>query len=381
MLEATELLTALSDSADPLKDAEGVVLRSRRLDAIEAFNAAWKNPADKKLFNTLRAAFKQLVKALRDNHLYPNWALLEREGQKKLALLPSRSSLHHDFNQLKHFCVVNKHGVGEVPLLYTLFLILYNLCLRKTMPSTALIKGIGDVILLRPPVDHVDNTSPFNTELVARYYAVRLLCGIKQLGCLDEIPVSKVTIDERIKIANLFSGKRRAAAGAYVPESLRRAFEVTDAALALEAYAIAASENAAPRDARSPAKLFDQLVQQLKQFKGSEIRNAPQNARLLKLGVSALIRVMSYVKFSLGQQMYTFLRSDRYIAIVRHSQMFKALPEGLERLRFLNFLYANGRLKPRYFIKRFQPHFGDNRLIFLDEETGFELASPPARSQ
>jgi len=378
MAEETGLLTTLGDSADWLKDKEDISLRTRRLTAVEAYRTAWSDPAGEDTLKSLKVALVHLIETLRANHLYPDQASLERDEGKRRVILPEPKTLSEDFARLKHFCVVNKHGIGEIPLMYSLFLVFRALCGGGEMPHIiTTVEGIGDVVLLRAPVDHVDNTAPFSSELAARYHAVRLVCGMKELGCLDEPPSDKLSSEKRAGIADLFLASTRAAAAPYIPERLRPAFEFLGASFALEEQADTPPEIGVLRDPQPAEKLFRRLVKYLKQFKASPAREKSRNQQLLKLGVAALVKAMPCVEPSLGVRMYNFLRNGRHIATIHHSQMFRLLRRRSERLRFLNFLYANGKLQPRYFIRKFQRHFGKRKLRFRNEEVGFELEPRP----
>jgi hypothetical protein len=55
--------------------------------------------------------------------------------------------------------------------------------------------------------------------------------------------------------------------------------------------------------------------------------------------------------------------------------MFEVLPNNAERLRFLNFLYLQGKQNPVYYVGRFERFFPGEKLRFVRKDVGFASES------
>jgi len=373
-------LTLLGESADWLKDQRGVSIRDHRLEVLEAYRAAWSRPEHDLRHERLRLALGRLLDALRHNRLYPEAMILGRHKSGAPRLLPSSSTARSDFEHLREFCVVNKFGIGEVHLLYFVYLLCRTLHLSEAAPYDLVLEGgLGDVIFLRAPVYRADNLVPFSSELKARFHAVRILRGMKKLGLFGESPPDEFGPGDQAEVMDLLLDELKAAAAAYIQRSHRLAFEILDQASALEEHARAHAAGRAPIDGRSPEELFHRLRRRLRRLERSPEVGPALRERLFNLGTAAVVRALPHMDPGLGVRMYAFLRSDRYGRRVRHARMFQLLPNNSERLRFVNFLYMHGKRNPMYYVERFERHFGGQKLHFVRKEVGFTL-TPQQRS-
>ena len=370
------MLSALGESADRLKDSQAVSIRAHRAAALEACRSFWRHPGNDKLFKSACDMLQRLFGALWHDPSHPDPALLERPKGKARPSLPSAQNVRKGFDRLKPFCIVNDGGAGEVVLMYVLLLLYRNLCKPQATPyDPAMATAVGDVLELRPPACPDDNLAPFSFELKTRHHAVRILYAMEKLGCLTDALTGKPNHEERVEITEVFTNELCRSASAYIPDYLRPEFDILDVAFGLRAHACADGSLARRRDDRTPRDLFRLLCRRIKEFNLSKDHNA-RRKRLLKLGVTAIVRFMAYVEPSLGRAMYRFLRKGGAIARVRHEQMFQVLRNNSARLHFLNFLHAHGRLTPERLVRRFQEHFGAAKLRFVSEQAGFELISP-----
>ena len=372
------LLAFLGESADWLKDANGVSIRDHRIAVLDAFRAAWEEPTDDALHEALRKAFTPLFEGLRHNQLYPDGAILGRLQDESIHFLPAPANLRKNFETLRGFCVVNKFGAGELHLLYLVLM----LCRMHYQPKgvaydQVLEEMVGDVLFLRAPAFRADNTAQFSSELKAHFHAVRILRVMKRLGLCGEDPVEKISSQDQSEMTGLLADPISAAAGKAMQTTQQAAFNVLDTASALEAFSRAHEAGRMPLDSRSPEELFRQLRRQLKKLPSHAIIGPNRRRRLHNLGIAAMVRAIAHVDVSLGQSMYGFLRNRKYDTYVRHSRMFDLLPGNAERLRFLNFLYTNGSENPIFYITKFERFFQGHKLRFERRDVGFSLQPPP----
>ena len=380
MAEEMAALTLLGESADWLKDAEGRSIRDHRMAAIEAFQAAWSGPTDNTRQAAAQETFTRLLVALRHNHLYPSALVLDVAGDKGARYLPAIGTARRDFEHLQNFCVVNKFGIGEAHLLYLSLLLCRMLhCPEKVPYDIVLEQAVGDVVNLRVPLFRADNLGAFSSELRARFHAVRIMRSMRKMGLIDESPVTDLTPQDMHEMRQMLLDPLRTAAGHYVQRACRLAFSVLDAATALEEHARAHTANRAAIDDRSPEELFSRLKRRVKQLQERSDIGPNCKARLLNLAVAGSIRALAHVDPSLGRDIYAFLRSEKYHAPVRHSRMFELLPNNLERLRFLNFLFVHGKQNPVYYIDKFGKYIPGEKLRFESKETGFAFEAQPGK--
>lgn len=372
MPEEMAALTLLGESADWLKDAEGVSIRDHRMGAVEAFQAAWSGPADNARQTAAQQAFTRLLIALRHNHLYPSALVLDVAGDKGARYLPAIGTARRDFEHLQGFCVVNKFGIGEAHLLYMSLLLCRMLhCPEKAPYDAVLEQSVGDVVYLRVPIFRADNLGAFSSELRARVHAIRIMRSMRKMGLMDETPVTDLTPQDMAEMRQMLLDPLRTAAGHYVQRPYRLAFSVLESATALEEHARAHAANRASIDDRLPEELFSRLRRRIKQLPERTDIGANCAARLLNLAIASSIRALAHVDASLGRDIYTFLRSEKYHPPVRHSRMFELLPNNAERLRFLNFLFVHGKQNPVYYIEKFGKYIPGEKLHFESKETGF----------
>ncbi len=374
MSDDLSALTLLGESADWLRDQRGVSIRDHRLEVLETYKTAWSRPTHEPRHEKLRTALVRLLDALRQNHLYPSTVTLGRHKSGAPRFLPSPPTLRNDFEHLRDFCVVNKFGIGEVHLLYFVLLLCRMLHHSDATPYDLVLEGsVADVILLRAPIYRADNLVPFSSELRARLHAVRILRGMKKLGLFSEVKAGEFGPRDQAEVMDLLLDKSKLAAVAYIQRAHRLAFHILDEASALEEHARADASEHMPIDERSPEEIYLGLRKRLKRLaKRPEVGPALLE-RLFNLGVAATVRALSHVDPALGVKMYAFLRSSTSGRRVPHSRMFQLLPSNAERLRFLNFLYMNGKRNPMYYVEQFEGHFGSERLRFVRKEVGFTL--------
>jgi hypothetical protein len=380
MPEEMAALTLLGESADWLKDAEGRSIRDHRMAAIESFQAAWSGPTDNARQTAAHEAFTRLLVALRHNHLYPSALVLDVAGDKGARYLPALGTARRDFEHLQNFCVVNKFGIGEAHLLY-LSLLLCRMLHRpdKTPYDNVLENAVGDVIFLRVPLYRADNLGAFSSELKARFHAVRIMRSMRKMGLMDESPVTDLTPQDMHEMRQMLLDPLRTTAGHYAQRPYRLAFAVVDAATALEEHARAHAASRASVDDRPPEELFTRLRHRIKQLRERSDIGPNCQARLSNLGIAASIRALAHVDATLGRDIYSFLRSEKYHAPVRHARMFELLPNNAERLRFLNFLFVHGKQNPVYYIDKFGKYIPGEKLRFESKETGFAFEPQPGK--
>jgi len=380
MADVVGALTVLGESADWLKDADGASIRDHRLAGLEAYRAAWARPSDGRLHKNLRGALASLFHALRHNHLYPDEIVLGKAKDGKPRFLPEFTSLRKDFEQLTNFCVVNRFGIGEIHLLYVTLLLCRMLYEMERVPYDQMIEqAVGDVLFLRVPIYRADNLGAFSSEVKARFHAVRILRCMRKLGLFNDDPVGTITPQDEALAKELLADKICAEAGRCVQEPHRAAFQVFDAASALEEHVRAHAASRVPLDERTPAELFNRLRHRIRRLAGRGKTGKVRRDRLMNLGVAAIVRAMAHVDHVLGQRMYSFLRTKSAgRPTVRHKRMFRLLPNNTERLRFLNFLHQHGSQNPIYYLRKFGPLFPKRRLRFVRKEVGFALEKPPA---
>jgi len=379
MLDNLSALGLLGESADWLKDEKGASIRDHRIAWLDAYRAAWDTPEDETRHEALREATVPLFKALRHNHLYPDEHLLAPPEQGPAAYLPDPATIRKDFERIRGVAIVNKFGIGEVHLLYVAYL-LSRMLSQEGVPYDALLeKNLGDVIFLREPLFRADNQGLFSSDLKARYHAVRILRSMKAIGLLDDRPIGKVKAEDQAEMRRVLADELCEAAGGVIPPRHHLAFVILETATALDAYSRAHAANRAPVDERTPEELFLRLRRHVRRLARREDIGEARRERLLRLAVAGVVRAVAHVDQALALKMYTFLRGSRYKRRIRHRTMFQMLPNTSERLRFLNFLYANGQQDPTFYVERFKDVFPKGKLRFVSKTSGFTLE--PVESQ
>ena len=367
-------LSLLGESADWLKDAEGMSIRDHRVAAREAYRAAWLHPKDDAADAEFRSAAGKLIEALRHNHLYPEGMVLGEDPEGANRYLARLETVRKDFEQLRDFCVVNRFGIGEIHMLYFVLLLCRILFESTERPYDEMLQeAIGDVTYLRVPIYRADNLAPFSSELQARLHSVRLMRAMQKLGMFDDSPRVKLTTNDQSEIASLLADRLRAEAAEYIQRRHKIAYSTLDTASALEAYARAHAANRAPLDERSPEEIFAQLRHAIRRLGRRTSISDARRERMQSLAVAAIVRSIAHVDTMLAKKLYSFLRSGRNMPTVRHGRMFRLLPNSAERLGFVNFLYTNGSQNPVYYIDRFEKYFDDDKLRFVRKEIGFHL--------
>ena len=376
MAEDLAAFTLLGDSADWLKDERGVSIREYRLAALDAYRAAWASPTSDSRFATLQVVFGRLFDALRHNQLYPEAVILGRSSDKTAHFLVSPDNLRKDFELLRNFCVVNKFGMGEIHLLYIVLLFCRTLHQPQDgLRDQTLEDSVGDVLFLRLPVYRADNLGAFSVEAKARFHAVRIMYSMKRLGLFDESVVHTISAQDQAEARELLSNELSREVERYIQKRHRLVFQVFDAATALEEYVRAHSAGRVPSDERTPEELFLRLRHRLHSLPDRPEVSPAMQARVTNLGIASIVRALPHLDVPLARQMYSFLRSGKKFPTVRHARMFEVLPNNVERLRFLNFLYLRGEQKPAYYTERFERFFPGGKLRFVSKEAGFALES------
>jgi len=367
------VLTLLGESADWLKDAQDVSVREHRLALQEAFRAAWNQPENEALHEAFRMAAAPLFEALRHNELCPKESLLSAVGKGAATYLADPKNARGDFDNLSGAMAVNKFGVAEIQLLYLVYLLCRSLHLEKTPYDPVLEKLAADIIFLRTPAFRADNVGAFSAELKARLHAVRILRCMKSIGLFDDNPVNTITPEDQIETRQVIADELRAAAAEYIQQRHHLPFVVLDTASTLEACGRARAAGVAPVDERDPEGLFARLRRHTRRLRRHEEIGPERAQRLFNLATAAIVRSTANVDEELGLKMYTFLRSTRDKPRIRHKRMFALLPNAVERLKFLNFLYTHGKRNPMYYVDRFQEFFADQKLQFVSKADGFKL--------
>lgn len=373
MLNDLGALTLLGESADWLKGADGASIRDHRLAVLDAFHHAWQSPCNPATHEALRAAMVPLFQALRHNHLYPDEHIFGKPEDGAAAYLVNPKNLRKDIEQIQSLCATNKFGVGEIHLLYHTFLLYRSIHSMDIPYDRVAEKKLADILFLREPVFRADNIGVFSTELLARFHAVRILRNMQALGLLDDNPVSEISQAEQSEARELLADELRKPATEYILKPHHRPFAIFDTASSLESYARSHAASCAPVDERGPEELFLRLRHHVRRIETSEDIGPKRAQRLTNLAVAAIVRAMAHLDLSLGQKLYTFLRSKQHKARVRHSRMFQFLPNAQERLRFLNFLLGHGQQNPVYYVERFQGSFPEHKLRFVNKASGFVL--------
>ncbi len=376
MLNDLGALTLLGESADWLKGANGKSIRDYRLAAIEAYRNVWKEPENEALHEALRMATVPLFESLRANHLYADELQLRSNEEGPSRYLTDPKKLREDFEALRGTMVVNKFGIGEVHVLYHIYLLCRMLHAGDIPYDKPIEQKLGDIIFLTEPVYRADNVGEFSDEVRARFHAVRILRCMKSFGLLSDQSAGTPTSADHSEMRELLTSPLRALAAEVIQRRHHLPFVILDTATALEAFARAHAAGRAPEDDRPPDELYSRLRRHARRLDRAEDIGPDRVQRLTNLATAAIVRALSHVDPALGLRMYTFLRSSKHKERTRHSRMFELLPNDAERLRFLNFLYANGKQNPMYYVERFQPLFGNKTLKFVDKSSGFTLEQP-----
>jgi hypothetical protein len=367
-------LTLLGDSADWLKDARGVSIREYRLAAMDAYRAVWSSPTNDSRFATLQVVFGRLFDALRHNQLYPEAVVLGRPSDKTMRYLASPANPRKDFELLRNFCVVNKFGMGEIHLLYIVLLFCRGLYQpQPALRDKTLEEAVGDVLFLRLPIYRADNLGAFSSEVKARFHAVQIMHSMKKLGLFDEIMVRTISAQDQAEARELLANELSGEVERYIQKRHRLAFQVFDAASALEECARAHIAGRAVPGERTPEELFLRLRHRLRHLVGRPELTPAMQSRITNLGVAGIVRALPHVDVTLAREMYAFLRSSKRLPTVRHARMFEVLANNAERLRFLNFLYLQGKQNPVYYVGRFERFFPGEKLRFVHKDVGFAL--------
>jgi len=299
--------------------------------------------------------------------------ILEPTEEGSERVLGRLKTLRRDFEHLRSQCVVNRFGIGEIHILYTVYLLCCGLHRSSATYDHVAEQMLGDVLFLRVPIYRADNLVPFSLELKARYHAVRILRSMSKRGLLNDASAGVSRPEDEAEARQLFLDDLQPDAASYIQKQHRVAFRILDASCALEEHARAHASSRAPLDQRSPEELFRRLRRRLNRLsEHTEMRQA-RRERLLNLGVAATVRSMAHVDPGLAQKMYSSLRSSKHRPRVRHSRMFKLLANNNERLHLVNFLYAQGGRNPHYYMRKLDQYFGGDKLRFAGRQTGFIL--------
>ena len=93
---------------------------------------------------------------------------------------------------------------------------------------------MGDVLFLRLPIYRADNLGEFSTEVKARFHAVRIMHSMKRLGLFDETVVHTISAQDQAEARKLLANELSGEVERYIQKRHRLAFQVFDAATALE---------------------------------------------------------------------------------------------------------------------------------------------------
>lgn len=215
--------------------------------------------------------------------------------------------------------------------------------------------------------------------------AEKFLEVMRRLGLLDDAPLTEDLRKDWPDIAAIFADSARPEFARYIPRQYHTAFDVLDCALSLTMRFSGAAGEAAGRDEapgyqRPPELLIRRLRYRLALLHGAGGATVASGRRLLRLGLTALVRTMAHIEPPLNRKLYRFLRTGKRIPRVPHDEMFLLLPDHIERLALLNFLYKEGRFKADRFLRTYQRHFNGAQLRFAGNGPGFTLGGPPAEA-
>jgi len=372
-----ELLSELAQAAGRLKDANGGSIRELCALACDAWRAAWAAAGRAGDFEPAQRAMTQLFDALRNNQLYPYPRFLENPTGVEPGLPMPADALDDAFSRLAPFCVVNRYGTGEFVLMYVLLVQAYGVSRPgPALYDVELCRNAGDIAELRPPTDPDDNLAPFSDELKTRCHALLQIHAMKEIGCLYNESVERPTPERWAEISDLFAAGHAGATTLYIPDAFRTVFDVLDAGFLLMTYARQKDTGSAIHDPRPPADLFYMLHGRLKEIRGSRAFDRARKNRLLKLAITALVRVLPYLETEPALEVYRFLRKSKDIGRVRHGDMFYLMPDRAARLDLLNFLHRNGKMQADYLQGRFHRYFPVGNLRFVSEKEGFAVDLP-----
>ena len=198
---------------------------------------------------------------------------------------------------------------------------------------------------------------------------------MKKLGLFDESTVHTITAQDQAEARELLANELCREVERYTQKRHRLAFQVFDAASALEEYTRAHIAGRIPAGERTPEEIFLQLRHRLRHLVGHPEVTTAMQSRLVNLGVAGIVRALPHVDGALARDMYAFLRGGKRLPTVRHARMFEVLSNNAERLRFLNFLYLQGKQNPVYYVGRFERFFPGEKLRFVHKDVGFALDS------
>lgn len=212
--------------------------------------------------------------------------------------------------------------------------------------------------------------------------AEKFLEVMRRIGLLNDAPLTENLRKDWPEIAAIFADSARPGFARYIPRQYHTAFDVLDCALSLTTRFSSAARGAAGRDEAPGYQRPSELLIRRLRYRLQLLHQAggvtfASGKRLLRLGLTALVRTMAHIEPPLNRKLYRFLRAGKHIPRVPHDEMFLLLPDNTERLALLNFLYKEGRFKTDRLLRTYQRHFDGAQLCFAGPDQGFTLGSPP----
>ncbi|HRU95399.1 MAG TPA: hypothetical protein P5195_09240 [Anaerolineae bacterium] len=376
MIASTDSLSLLGQSTDWLKDSDGVSLSEYRREVVDRAGSCWRHPADDGRMEKFRQALTVLFQGLFFNKVYPDDLFFVHEaGTDPWNFLPFEKRLLNDARKLTDICVVNKLGIGELHILYLATCMNRRIFMGKEDEECRiLLTEVSNWVFLKSPQHRARNMGDFSVDIQRKVASLELLRVVKRLEGLAKDPLPKLDVVERVGIIGRLAAQGVEGAATCAVKANRLPYLALEFAGGLEQWAQAKAAGRAARDSRPPEKLGGGLIKALGLLARESDLHIALRLGLADLALTALARAIPRLEPSAGKKIYVKLRSPvGEMPRVRHKQLFDALPNDVERLALLNFLYQSGKNNPIYFVERFGPFFTTGRLFFQSRETGFVL--------
>lgn len=210
--------------------------------------------------------------------------------------------------------------------------------------------------------------------------AARFLDAMRRLGLLDDAPFAEKPGSDWPEISAVLADPVRPELVRHIPRQYHTAFDVLDCALSLATRfsGAAGGRDEAPEYRRPAELLIRRLRYRLDLLHRGGAGTFAHGRRLLRIGLTALVRTMVQIGPPLNRKLYRFLRLGKHVPRLPHDEMFQLLPDNAERLALLNFLHREGRFEAERLLRTYRRHFDDKQLRFAPDGQGFSLSGPVA---
>jgi len=376
MAVETGELSLLGESADWLKDSDGVSLSEYRRRVVERLGSCWRHPTDAQRFARFERRLIVFFQGLFFNKLYPeDLFFIHDSPADPRNFIPRSDHLAEDAPRLDDFCRLNRLGMGELHVLY----IATALCRRVfedpfNENDLAVEQRLGSWLM--HPMEGTDEApmGSFSEEALQRFRALRAIRVMQQHGLADDRNDSQLTIPDRLKIVGKLVGTAGWGMSRYCSRRHWLPLLVLEFATAMEEHVRSRAEARVSKDERTSEEIAKGLLHCMRQVAIDDEMSMARRLRLADLLLTILVRGMSRIETHVGVMVYTKLRarSSRRPRI-SHKSMFEALPNDDERTHLLNFLYAQGQQNPMHYIERFSEYFEHEGPRFASKEVGFRL--------